>query len=84
MIYGIGYQFSLMLISLVSEMRCFKFRHDVKSNKHLNKTLVFFVKAGPLRLEQLTNTLKIRILSQTSVPNLMCHASIILTVGFQL
>ena len=43
-----------------------------------------FLKAGPLRLKQLTNTLKIRILSETSILYLIRYASIILTVGLRL
>ena len=46
--------------------------------------LLLFVKAGPLRLKQLTNTLKIRILSETSILYLIRYASIILTVGLRL
>ena len=42
------------------------------------------LKAGPLRLKQLTNTLKIRILSETSILYLIRYASIILTVGLRL
>ena len=42
------------------------------------------IKAGPLRLKQLTNTLKIRILSETSILYLIRYASIILTVGLRL
>ena len=42
------------------------------------------VKAGPLRQKQLTNTLKIRILPETSILYLIRYASIILTVGFHL
>ena len=41
-------------------------------------------KAGPLRLKQLTNTLKIRILSETSILYLIRYASIILIVGLHL
>ena len=41
-------------------------------------------KAGPLRFKQLTNTLKIRILSETSILYLIRYASIILTVGLRL
>ena len=50
------------------------FRLDVKILTHI-------IKAGPLRLKQLTNTLKIRILSETSILYLIRYASIILTVG---
>ena len=57
MIYGIGYQLSLMLMSFVSEMRCFKFLHDVKSNKHKNKTLMFCVKASAHSFKQFTSRL---------------------------
>ena len=46
-------------------------------------TLILF-KTGPLRLKQLTNTLKIRILSETSILYLIRYASIILTVGLRL
>ena len=43
------------------------------------------LKAGPLRLkQQLTTTLKIRILSETSILYLIRYASIILTVGLRL
>ena len=42
------------------------------------------VKAGPLRLKQLTNTLKIRNLSETSILYLIRYVSIILTVGLRL
>ena len=42
---------------------------------------IFSVKAGPLRLKQLANTLKIRILSETSILYLIRYASIILIVG---
>ena len=42
------------------------------------------LKAGPLRLKQLTNTLKIGILSETSILYLIRYASIILTVGLRL
>ena len=43
-----------------------------------------YLKAGPLRLKQLTNTLKIRILSETSILYLIRYASIILIVGLRL
>ena len=43
-----------------------------------------FLKAGPLRLKQLTNTLTIRILSQTSILYLIRYASVILTAGLHL
>ena len=43
-----------------------------------------FVKSGPLRLKQVTNTLKIRILSETSILYLIRYASIILIVGLRL
>ena len=46
--------------------------------------MIFILKAGPLRLKQLTNTLKIRILSETSILYLIRYASIILTVGLRL
>ena len=42
------------------------------------------VKAGPLRLKQLTNTLKIRILSETSILYLIRYATIILIGGLRL
>ena len=42
------------------------------------------LKAGPLRLKQLTNTLKIRILSQTTLLYLIRNASVILIVGLHL
>ena len=42
------------------------------------------LKAGPLRLKQLTNTLKIRILPEFSILFLIRYASIILIVGLRL
>ena len=42
------------------------------------------LKAGPLRLKQLTDTLKIRILSETSILYLIRYASVILIVGLRL
>ena len=41
-------------------------------------------KAGSLRLKQVTNTLKIRILSQTTLLYLIRNASVILNVGLRL
>ena len=46
--------------------------------------VVHGVKAGPLRLKHLTNALKIRILSQTSMLYLIRYASVIPTVRFHL
>ena len=43
-----------------------------------------YLKAGPSRLKQLTNTLKIRSMSETSIPYLIRYASIILIVGVRL
>ena len=42
------------------------------------------VKAGPLKLKQRTNTLKLRIFSETSILYLIRYASIILIVGLHL
>ena len=42
------------------------------------------VKAGPLRLKQLANTLNIKILSQPSILYLIRHASVILIVGLNM
>ena len=42
------------------------------------------IKAGILRLKQLTNTLKIRILSETSILYLIRYASVISNVGIHL
>ena len=39
------------------------------------------LKAGPLRLKQLTNALKIRLLSKTSTLYLIRYASVIVIVG---
>ena len=39
------------------------------------------IKVGPLRQKQLTNTLKIRLLPETSILYLIRYASIILIVG---
>ena len=50
---------------------------------HLNE-YYFILKSGPLRLKQHTNTLKIRILSENSIPYLIRYASIILIVGLRL
>ena len=41
-------------------------------------------KAGPLQLKQLTNTLKIKILSETSTLYSIRYASIIVIVGLHL
>ena len=43
-----------------------------------------YLNDGPLRLKQHTNTLKIRILSQTSILYLIRNASFILTVVLEL
>ena len=45
---------------------------------------MFYVKAGPLQLKQLTNTLNIRIVSQTSILYWICYVSAILFVGLYL
>ena len=42
------------------------------------------LKAGPLRLQQQTNTLKVRISSQTNTLYLISYAAIILIVGLHL
>ena len=42
------------------------------------------IKAGPLQLKQPTNKLKIRMLSETSIPYLIRHALFILIVGLHL
>ena len=55
---------------------------DIVSRKLVSRVGV--IKAGPLRLKQLTNTLKIRILSETSILYLIRYASIILIVGLRL
>ena len=48
------------------------------------KSPLSLLKAGPLRLKQLTNTLKIRILSETSILYLIRYTSIIIIVGLRL
>ena len=50
----------------------------------LKSTDLSVFKAGPVRLKQLTNTLKIRILSETSILYLIRYASVILIVGLHL
>ena len=52
--------------------------------RHLKTRDTSYLKAGPLRLKQLTNTLKIKILSQTSILYLIRHASVILNLVLQL
>ena len=47
-------------------------------------TFSILLKAGPLRLKQLTNTLKIRILAETSILDLIRYASIILIFGLRM
>ena len=42
------------------------------------------IEAGHLRLKQLTNTLKIRIGSETSLLFMICYALVILIVGVYL
>ena len=42
------------------------------------------LKARPLQLKQITNTLKIRLLSETSILYLIRYASTILIVGLHL
>ena len=49
-----------------------------------NSKSVCVVTAGPLRLKQLTNTLKINILSQTSTLYLIRYATVILIWGLRL
>ena len=56
----------------------------IKSIADVLKRRIRRLKAGPLRLKQLTNTLKIRILSETSILYLIRYASIILIVGLRL
>ena len=46
--------------------------------------IIIKAQPGPLRLKQLTNTLKIRILSQTSILFLIRYASVIIIVGLYL
>ena len=49
------------------------------SNEVYSPSFLLKFKAGPLRLKQLTNTLKLRIFSQTSI--LICYPSVMLSVG---
>ena len=59
--------------------RCIKVTFAAERYVHIDQGYAF--KAGPLRLKQLINTLKIRILSQTSILYLIRYASVILIVG---
>ena len=79
------YQIKYQYILVISSCQC-HFAYSTKNNMtgyayvHLNLRF----KAGPLRLKQPKNELKIRILPQTSILYLIRHATVILIVGLHL
>ena len=57
-----------------------RYHLSICQTKHPDRVVL---KAGPLRLKEPTNKIKIRILSETSILYLICHVSVILTVDLQ-